>query len=59
MYINEGASSLFKGLGPNLVGVIPARSINFSLMVPQRIFTWEFSPTNSIKVQDKKKLGYI
>ncbi|CAI5757839.1 unnamed protein product [Candida verbasci] len=29
MYINEGARSLFKGLGPNLVGVIPARSINF------------------------------
>lgn len=25
----EGASALFKGLGPNLVGVIPARSINF------------------------------
>lgn len=25
----EGASALFKGLGPNLIGVIPARSINF------------------------------
>ncbi|KIO25851.1 hypothetical protein M407DRAFT_75168 [Tulasnella calospora MUT 4182] len=25
----EGASALFKGLGPSLVGVIPARSINF------------------------------
>ncbi|SCU84885.1 LADA_0D04434g1_1 [Lachancea dasiensis] len=25
----EGFRSLFKGLGPNLVGVIPARSINF------------------------------
>lgn len=25
----EGARALFKGLGPNLVGVIPARSINF------------------------------
>ncbi|CAK9438173.1 uncharacterized protein LODBEIA_P24550 [Lodderomyces beijingensis] len=29
MYVNEGVRSLFKGLGPNLVGVIPARSINF------------------------------
>lgn len=26
---NEGYRALFKGLGPNLVGVIPARSINF------------------------------
>lgn len=25
----EGMSALFKGLGPNLVGVVPARSINF------------------------------
>lgn len=29
LYTNEGVRSLFKGLGPNLVGVIPARSINF------------------------------
>ncbi|ANB12191.1 Rim2p [Sugiyamaella lignohabitans] len=29
VYQVEGARSLFKGLGPNLVGVIPARSINF------------------------------
>ncbi|KAK6199332.1 mitochondrial carrier domain-containing protein [Scheffersomyces amazonensis] len=29
LYINEGYRALFKGLGPNLVGVIPARSINF------------------------------
>lgn len=26
---NEGGRALFRGLGPNLVGVIPARSINF------------------------------
>ncbi|CAN8100071.1 unnamed protein product [Discula destructiva] len=26
---NEGYRALFKGLGPNLLGVIPARSINF------------------------------
>lgn len=29
LYVNEGVRALFKGLGPNLVGVIPARSINF------------------------------
>lgn len=29
LYVNEGTRALFKGLGPNLVGVIPARSINF------------------------------
>lgn len=29
IYSNEGGRSLFRGLGPNLVGVIPARSINF------------------------------
>ncbi|QEL58351.1 hypothetical protein SBP28_000365 [Candidozyma auris] len=29
IYRNEGPRALFRGLGPNLVGVIPARSINF------------------------------
>lgn len=29
VYRQEGFRSLFKGLGPNLVGVVPARSINF------------------------------
>ncbi|KAG8961313.1 hypothetical protein FRC03_005528, partial [Tulasnella sp. 419] len=29
LYRHEGPSALFKGLGPTLVGVIPARSINF------------------------------
>ncbi|KAI0395197.1 mitochondrial carrier protein rim2-like protein [Xylariaceae sp. FL0594] len=29
VYRLEGARALFKGLGPNLIGVIPARSINF------------------------------
>jgi solute carrier family 25 protein 33/36 len=29
VYQNEGARALFKGLGPSLIGVIPARSINF------------------------------
>lgn len=30
VYKLEGPRSLFKGLGPNLIGVIPARSINFA-----------------------------
>ncbi|CAM1501594.1 Fc.00g035780.m01.CDS01 [Cosmosporella sp. VM-42] len=29
VYKNEGWRALFKGLGPNLVGVVPARAINF------------------------------
>lgn len=29
IYRSEGGRALFRGLGPNLVGVIPARSINF------------------------------
>lgn len=29
IYNKEGGRALFRGLGPNLVGVIPARSINF------------------------------
>ncbi|KAL1746779.1 mitochondrial carrier domain-containing protein [Schizophyllum fasciatum] len=29
IYVNESPRALFRGLGPTLVGVIPARSINF------------------------------
>ncbi|KAM4061212.1 mitochondrial carrier protein [Hirsutella rhossiliensis] len=29
VYRTEGPRALFKGLGPNLIGVVPARSINF------------------------------
>lgn len=29
VYRTEGSRALFKGLGPNLVGIVPARSINF------------------------------
>jgi solute carrier family 25 protein 33/36 len=29
IYVHEGYRALFKGLGPNLVGVVPARAINF------------------------------
>lgn len=29
VYKNEGGRALFKGLGPNLIGVVPARAINF------------------------------
>ncbi|KAG0272035.1 hypothetical protein BGZ95_000092 [Linnemannia exigua] len=30
IYTTEGPRALYKGLGPNLVGVIPARAINFA-----------------------------
>ncbi|KAF9976620.1 hypothetical protein BGZ73_008158 [Actinomortierella ambigua] len=30
IYTKEGPRALYKGLGPNLVGVIPARAINFA-----------------------------
>ncbi|KAF9125615.1 hypothetical protein BGW39_007272 [Mortierella sp. 14UC] len=30
IYSKEGPKALYKGLGPNLVGVIPARAINFA-----------------------------
>lgn len=29
IYVHEGYRALFKGLGPNLIGVVPARAINF------------------------------
>ena len=48
MYINEGGSSLFKGLGPNLVGVIPARSINFfTYGATKEFLLGNFSQTNN------------
>ena len=29
IHVHEGWRALFKGLGPNLIGVVPARAINF------------------------------
>lgn len=29
VYVNEGWHGMFKGLGPNLIGVVPSRAINF------------------------------
>lgn len=31
IHVHEGWRALFKGLGPNMIGVIPARAINFSV----------------------------
>ncbi|KAJ5114770.1 hypothetical protein NUU61_000529 [Penicillium alfredii] len=31
IHVHEGWRALFKGLGPNLIGVVPARAINFSV----------------------------
>lgn len=49
VYKIEGWRALFKGLGPNLVGVIPARSINFYVYpMSKRTFSeWTgLGPTN-------------
>lgn len=35
--VNEGWKALFKGLGPTLVGVVPARAINFSTYAQSKI----------------------
>lgn len=44
VYRQEGPRALFKGLGPNLVGVIPARSINFFVYGnSKRLFTEYFN----------------
>jgi len=31
IHVHEGWRALFKGLGPNLIGVVPARAINFAV----------------------------
>ncbi|EMG50809.1 Mitochondrial carrier protein RIM2 [Candida maltosa Xu316] len=56
MYVSEGTSSLFKGLGPNLVGVIPARSINFfTYGATKEFLVQNFS---SVKNPDDLKNGH-
>ncbi|KAI1187813.1 mitochondrial carrier protein rim2-like protein [Nemania serpens] len=51
VYRIEGGRALFKGLGPNLVGVIPARSINFYVypMSKRHFSEWTgLGPTNPV-----------
>lgn len=38
IYVQEGPRALFKGLGPTLVGVVPARAINFSTYAQSKTF---------------------
>lgn len=38
IYVHEGPRALFKGLGPTLVGVVPARAINFSTYAQSKQF---------------------
>ncbi|KAJ9097824.1 hypothetical protein QFC19_006692 [Naganishia cerealis] len=38
IYVHEGPRALFKGLGPTLIGVVPARSINFSTYAQSKHF---------------------
>lgn len=45
IYTQEGFRALFKGLGANLIGVVPARSINFFVYGNgKRILTENFNP---------------
>ncbi|KAF9134638.1 hypothetical protein BGW39_006403 [Mortierella sp. 14UC] len=43
IYTTEGPRALYKGLGPNLVGVIPARAINFAAYGNGKKFFAEFN----------------
>ncbi|KAJ9120255.1 hypothetical protein QFC22_003155 [Naganishia vaughanmartiniae] len=38
IYVQEGPRALFKGLGPTLIGVVPARAINFSTYAQSKQF---------------------
>jgi hypothetical protein len=38
IYTKEGIRALWKGLGPNLVGVVPARSIHFAVYTQSKHF---------------------
>lgn len=38
IYVHEGPKALFKGLGPTLIGVVPARAINFSTYAQSKQF---------------------
>lgn len=51
IYTNEGFRALFKGLGANLVGVVPARSINFYVYGNgKRILNKHLNPENKENV---------
>ncbi|OGM46367.1 mitochondrial carrier protein (Rim2) [Aspergillus bombycis] len=48
IHVHEGWRALFKGLGPNLIGVVPARAINFYVYGNgKRILSDHFNYTNS------------
>lgn len=51
IYQHEGFRALFKGLGANLIGVVPARSINFFVYGnSKRILNEQFNPENKENV---------
>ena len=51
IYTHEGFRALFKGLGANLVGVVPARSINFFVYGNgKRILNQQFNPEHKENV---------
>ncbi|KAI5453631.1 Pyrimidine nucleotide transporter, mitochondrial [Naganishia albida] len=46
IYVHEGPRALFKGLGPTLIGVVPARAINFSTYAQSKQFLAASLPHN-------------
>jgi solute carrier family 25 protein 33/36 len=46
IYVHEGPRALFKGLGPTLIGVVPARAINFSTYAQSKQFLAASLPSN-------------
>lgn len=48
IHVHEGWRALFKGLGPNLIGVVPARAINFAVYGNgKRVLSDYFDYTNA------------
>jgi len=50
IYRNEGLSALWKGIGPNLAGIIPARSIYFGTYAHGKKFFTELAGQESSRV---------
>lgn len=44
IYTQEGPRALFKGLGPTLIGVVPARAINFSTYAQSKVVLARWFP---------------
>jgi len=48
IYVDEGPRALFKGLGPTLIGVVPARAINFSTYANSKVILARYFPNAAV-----------